>query len=303
VSAEERFARIVSIVAELSRAERDGEDAASIQELAEQHGVTPRDITADIRTLTILGDRSADADWLLSLRIWQQEDRVSITSEGPFRRPIRLSPEEQLAIQLALAMDPAGESLARRLASFWNDGPRDRTREPGSPKKDPTLEAVRRATRDHLALEIQYAAEVRRDLSTRTIFPHQVAESGVRTYVVAWAEDVGAWRHFRLDRILSAAVTERRFEPRADFEPMQQPRDSFRPRIATDRVTVRFRSEVAPWVTEFYAGHETLGDGSVLVHFDASSKEWLVRRVLEFGEDAEVVDPREYRDAVRRAVA
>jgi len=41
----------------------------------------------------------------------------------------------------------------------------------------------------------------------------------------------------------------------------------------------------------------------VLVQFDASSTEWLTRRVLEFGADAEVVEPPHYRDAVRRAIA
>ena len=105
---------------------------------------------------------------------------------------------------------------------------------------------MRRAARERRAIEIQYAGEMRRDLSTRTILPHQVAESGVRTYVVAWAEDVGAWRHFRLDRILSATLTDQQFETRADFEPMQQPRDAFRPSTATERVTVKFRSDVAP---------------------------------------------------------
>jgi proteasome accessory factor C len=303
VTAAEQFSRIVSLVAELSRADRDGDDAPALGDLAARHGVSERDIAADIRALTLLGDRSADADWLLSLRIWQQEDRLSITSEGPFRRPVRLSPEEQLSVQLALALDPAGAALATRLAALWTGANNDQRARNAGDRHESTAEIVRRAAREHIVLAIEYAGEARREVSTRRILPHQVAESGVRTYVVAWADDVAAWRHFRLDRILSASLTDRRFEPRSDFEPMEHPRDAFRPHTATDRVTVRFRSEVAPWVTEFYAEHETLGDGSVLVHFDATSREWLVRRVLEFGGDAEVVEPPEYRAAVARAVA
>jgi predicted DNA-binding transcriptional regulator YafY len=303
MSAAEQFSRIVSLVAELSRADRDGDDAPALGALAARHGVSERDIAADIRALTLLGDRSADADWLLSLRIWQQEDRLSITSKGPFRRPVRLSPEEQLAVQLALALDPAGAALATRLAALWTGANNNQRALNAGDHQESTADIVRRAARERIAVEIQYAGEARREVTTRTILPHQVAESGVRTYVVAWANDVGAWRHFRLDRILSTSLTDRRFEPRIDFEPVEHPRDTFRPRTATDRVTVRFRSEVAPWVTEFYAAHETLSDGSVLVHFDASSREWLVRRVLEFGDDAEVVAPPEYRSAVARAVA
>jgi predicted DNA-binding transcriptional regulator YafY len=98
-------------------------------------------------------------------------------------------------------------------------------------------------------------------------------------------------------------MTETRFEPRTDFQPLEQPRDAFRPGGSTERVTVRFQPEAAPWVTEFYTDHERQPDGSVLVHFEASSAEWLARRVLEYGCDAKVVAPENYRSAVVRAVA
>ena len=302
MTAEVQFQRIVALVAELSRADRQGEDTITLRQLADRHGVTDRVIADDIRTLTVLGDRAHEADWLLSIRIWQQEDRVSITSAGPFRRPVRLSPEEQLAVQLALAIDPDGAELATRLSSLWNGTSHANTAK-AQQREETTIDVVRRAARDHTVLEIEYAGEAQREVRTRTIQPHQVAESGVRTYVVAWAEDVGAWRHFRLDRILSATTTARRFEPRADFEPLEHPRDAFRPGGMTERVTVRFSADAAPWVMEFYAGCEQQADGSVLLHLDVSSPEWLVRRVLEFGADAEVIAPEKYRSALARAVA
>jgi len=299
MTAAERFSRIVSLVADLTRGERAGDDAPSLRELARYHGVSDRDIAADLVTLTVLGENS-DADWLLSLRIWQQEDRVSISSQGPFRRPVRLSPEEQLAVQMALALDPNGSGLAARLASLWSG---EQVTTASADQADAPVILVRRAVRQHVALEIDYAGETDREVRTRIIHPYQVAESGVRTYIVAWAQDVGAWRHFRLDRIVAVRMTDSHFEPRSDFEPMVQPRDAFRPQGSTERVTVRFRAEVAPWVTEFYMEHEREADGSVLVHFDATSADWLVRRVLEFGPDAEVESPANYRDAVLRAVA
>jgi proteasome accessory factor C len=248
----------------------------------------------------VLTDR-LESDWLLSLRLWQQEDQVSVSSSGPFRRPVRLSPEEQLAVQMALALDPGGTELATRLASLWSG--EAAAGSANAVRDESPLELVRQAVREHIVLEIDYAGEANREVRTRVIQPHQVAESGVRTYIVAWAGDVGAWRHFRLDRIVAARITETHFEPRTDFEPMKQPRDAFRPGGATERVTVRFRPEAAPWVTEFYPDHQRQDDGSVLVHFEASSAEWLVRRVLEYGCDAEVVAPESYRNAVVRAVA
>lgn len=297
-SAPGRFTRIVSLVAELTRRDREGDDAPTIGELAARHGVTARDITADLRALTVLGEHSG-ADWLLSLSAWQQGDHVSVASQGPFRRPVRLSPEEMLAVQVALALEPDGAALAARFAALWAGEPVV-TPTPASPGS--VAETVRRAARQHVALEIEYAGEGAHEVRTRTVHPYQLAELGIRTYLVAWAPDAGAWRHFRLDRIHSAAITGTPFEPRADFAPVTEPRDIFRGG-ATETVTVRFRPEVAPWVIESFPRHEVEADGSVLVPFEASSTEWLTRRVLEFGADAEVVGPARYREAVARAVA
>lgn len=301
MTAAARFGRIVSLVAELTRHEREGGDAPTIGELAGRHAVSERDINADIRALTAIGER-VDGDWLLSLRIWQQGEHVSISSRGPFRRPVRLSPEEQLAIQVALALDPAGGALAKRLAALWSGA------NPGSagagtvPDESALITLVRQAVRERRVLELEYAGEGERDVRARTVHPYQVAESGIRAYVVAWASDVGAWRHFRLDRIVSARLQDAVFEPRTDFEPVTDPRHVFRPGAATERVTIRFRPAAAAWAAEFFTENEAMEDGSVLVHFEASSVEWLTRRVLEFGPDAEVVEPSRYREAVQRAI-
>ncbi len=44
-------------------------------------------------------------------------------------------------------------------------------------------------------------------------------------------------------------------------------------------------------------------DGSVTVAFEAASTEWMVERVLQYGPDAEVLEPGLYRDAVEKAVS
>lgn len=294
-----RFTRVVSLVAELTRSEREGHSAPTIDGLARRHGVTAGDIKQDIAALTLLGEKSS-ADWLLSLSAWQQGDHVSIASHGPFRRPVRLTPEEQLAIQVALALEPDGAPLARRFAALWSGAAAGA---PASPAAAPSVaDTARRAIDERRALAIEYAGEGAPDVRSRAVHPHQLATLGVRTYLVAWAPDANAWRHFRLDRVQSARLSDERFERRDDFRPVTEPRDLFRAG-ATEPVTVRFRAEVAAWVTESFPQHEVASDGSVLVRFEASSPEWLTRRVLEFGADAEVIAPARYRDAVRRVVA
>src|SRR5262245_10078442 len=102
MSSDQQLNRIVSLVAELTRREREGLGSVALTDLANRLETTPNQIESDIRTLTLLGD-DPDAEWLLSLRVWQEGDRVMIHSGGPYQRPIRFTGEELMAIQLGLA--------------------------------------------------------------------------------------------------------------------------------------------------------------------------------------------------------
>jgi predicted DNA-binding transcriptional regulator YafY len=300
VTASDQLSRIVQLVAELSRAESRGAGPPTLETLARSFGVTPADIAADIRTLTLLGEHS-DADWLLSLSAWQQEGRVGVSSAGPFRRPVRLTPEELLALRVALATEPGGEVVAGKLGAAGQRG--GGAGHPAIPPSRHPADLLTNAIAEQRAVELRYAGEGERDAATWLLHPHQLVDYRDRTYLIAWAPQPAAWRHFRLDRILEARPTDDRFAPRDDFAPVRNPADLFRaPDDAVDQVVVRFSPGVARWVRERYAGCRDLPDGGVEVGFRASSPDWLVRRVLEYGPDAEVVEPAAYREAVRRAV-
>ena len=297
-----RLTRIVSLLAELTRCEREGKEAPTIEALARSHGVNAKDIALDIRTLTLLGDH-ADAEWLLSLGLWQQAGRVSVSSAGPFRRPIRLTPEEMLAVQVALAMDPEGREIARKLAPLMrviSPEPAVAAATAGTDRYQMMADAIAQRR----AVELLYAGEGDRAGRRWVIQPHQLVGWRNRNYVLAWCEEVADWRIFRVGRIIDALLTGQCFDRRSDSQPVTNPADLFRPSAdAVDAVRVRFLGRVSRWVRERYPDSEPQPDGSVIVTFQASSMDWLVRRVLEYGPDAEVVGPEEYREAVRRAVA
>jgi predicted DNA-binding transcriptional regulator YafY len=301
------LARIVELVARLSRRRAAGDEGVPIAAVAAELGIRPADVTADIRTLTTLNDH-AENDWLLSLSAWQQDDRVSVSSAGPFRRPVRLTPEEFVALQAALAGEPRGPALAEKLAAALAPTLPLTGGEPTVSLAAQVPAAFRDlltvAVRDCRRIEVLYAGETDTAGRAWLLEPHQLAEVRGRTYLVAWCEDTRDWRHFRLDRVLDALPAEGTFERRQDFRAIERPEDVFR--AAADQVeavTVRFSSRVARWVRERYREVEDQEDGAVSVRLPATSVQWLVRRVLEYGDDAEVIEPAAYRDAVRRAVA
>jgi proteasome accessory factor C len=113
----------------------------------------------------------------------------------------------------------------------------------------------------------------------------------------------GSVRHFRLDRIKSATVTEERFEPRPDVDPAADvdgwPRTGEVP--ASRRARVWISPERARWAREERTVVDELEDGSVIVELGFAGVDWLVREVLKEAGDAVVLEPEDARAAVRAA--
>jgi len=303
-TAADRLNRLVSLVADLTRRERDGTPAPTLADLARRYGVTVADIRTDLRTLTLLGD-DPNADWLLSLRVWQEGNRVSLASHGPYRRPIRFTPDEALALSVGLACERSEvcEALARRLAALQSGDPDDPPVALAAPGSD-VVDLLRRCVPARRRVEILYTGDGDRAGAARVIDPYQVVSSDGHTYVVAWCERANGWRHFRLDRVLDALPADGTFEARTDFAAVESGEDVFQePDGGADDVRVRFTPAVARWIRERHPDAERAPDGSVVVTYRVANPHWLVRHVLEYGPDAEVLGPEAYREAMYAAVA
>ncbi len=301
--------RIGTVVAELSRREAEGKAPLTLAEVANGHGTSAEQIQKDLRTLTEASD-DPGTEWLQSLSIWQEGDCVSVSSRGPFRRPIRLTPDELMALQVGLATEAAGApELSRGLASLVTDqaaggrGPARGVGPAAGAGEAEVADLAHRAADEHRLLSILYAGGHDRAGKPRIVEPHQVVMAEGRTYIVAWCRTSGGWRNFRADRVLDAILEQGTFEPRSEFEPFVEGQAVFRAEPDDlDEVTVRFSPEIARWLRERYPDAKQREDGSVDVTFPVADAAWLVRHVLQYGPEAEVLAPAEYREAVWRAV-
>jgi len=299
--------RIVTLVAELNQAAAEGERAPTLAALAERHGVTEAEILADIRALTQATDNNTD--WLASLRIAQEADRLSISTQGPYRRPIRFTADEALALQVGLALeDSPPDTMSRALTELVGAAPTpDASPIVAGPScgawEEEVVDRAREAVERRRVLEIKYAGEGDRAGVDRVVEPHQVVHHDGRFYLVAWCRRVGDWRHFRVDRVTDALVGEQSFAWREEFTPLRAPEQVFRT-IGGEpaAVEVRFSPRVARWIRERYPSAVAQADGSALLTYRVADRNWLVRTVLEYGEDAEVVSPEPYRSVVRGAL-
>ena len=112
-------------------------------------------------------------------------------------------------------------------------------------------------------------------------------------------------RHFRLDRIKSAIVSDERFEPRPEVDPAAEV-DGW---LRTGEVEAsRTRSglglpERARWAREARRVVEERTDGSVIVELSFAGVDWLVREILREAGDAAMLEPEDAREAVLAAVS
>jgi predicted DNA-binding transcriptional regulator YafY len=306
-NAADQFNRIVTLVAELNLAAAEGEMAPTLAALAERHGVTEDEILGDVRALTHATDNNTD--WLASLRIAQEADRLSVTTQGPYRRPVRFTADEALALQVGLALeDTPTETVSKALTELVGAKP-----VANAPPivagpccgvwEEEVVDRAREAVERRRVLEIKYAGEGDKASVDRVVEPHQVVHHDGRFYLIAWCRQAGDWRHFRADRVTDAMLGEQSFAWREEFTPLHAPEDVFRAVGGEPAaVEVRFSPRIARWIRERYPSAKAQEDGSAVLTYRVADRNWLVRTVLEYGDDAEVVSPEPYRSAMRRAV-
>ena len=293
----EQLNRIVGLVADLTRQSREGAESAGLDEVASRFGATRSQIQGDIRTLTLLGD-DPDADWLLSLSVWQEGDRISLASGGPFQRPLSFTGDELVAMQIGLTqVEDDAKGLSHSLAKILNTADPVTNVLSGRGRVSPSVRnLVLSAITDRRKLEIRYTGERSLGGVKRVIHPYQVLEQEGQGYVVAWCELADGWRHFRVDRILDAVPAEEYYQPRPDFTPAD---DSFAPPAETTAVKVRFSPAIARWLKERHPAAESAPEGGIVVTYQVANPEWLIRYVLQYGPEAEIVGPESFRELMR----
>jgi proteasome accessory factor C len=152
-------------------------------------------------------------------------------------------------------------------------------------------------------LRLEYYKESADEFSERVVEPYALINGREGWYVAAFDPARDAVRHFRLDRVKEAEVTETPFTPRAEVDPAADvegwPRTGEVESSRTARVWVS--PERARWAREERRVAEELADGSVVVELSFAGADFLVREVLKEAGDAAVLEPADAREAVRAA--
>jgi predicted DNA-binding transcriptional regulator YafY len=302
-SAQAQVPRIIELIAWLSQS--DTPRSVTFRAAARHLGVPEETIRADLDAL--FGLSGEHRDWLASLRVGITADGFAVHSLGAFRRPVHFTGEEGLALLLGLAGTRGGDAVAQKFAKALRAAPPAERVEAAyavgaapSGELEERLAVARRARDERRKLDILYCGSGR-EPSRRVVHVHQIVEAAGRWYVVAWCEKVSDFRTFRADRVLEAKLLTQDFRPQVLFKPIRKLEDLFQ----ADEIIaakVAFSPRIARWLKERYPdGHEA-SDGRYVVTFTVADPAWLVREVLQYGAEAEVLEPESLREAVRGAV-
>jgi len=299
-AAADRLARLLNLVPYLLA--RPGIELA---QAAAELGVTERQLREDLELLWVCGLPGYGPGDLIDMAL--DGDRVTITYDAGIDRPLRLTPDEALALVVALRMlaqmpgidgrDAIERALAKIEAAAGDLDAPVAVRIPGDADR---LATIRAAVERRQALSITYYTATRDETGDRVVDPMRVLIIDGRAYLEAWCRHARAVRLFRVDRIDGfTELPEPAVVPRQARDGEMR-EGAFRSSADQPLVTLQV-GRGARWITEYYPC-ESVADADAehwKVTLRVSDMTWARRLVLGVGSDVVVLDPPELADAVR----
>lgn len=310
-TAAHQLRRILRVIPEIA----DGHEH-NIDDVAKRVAVDKALLLGDLRTLA---DRhGAPGGFVEGMQIYLGPETVEVMSED-FLRPMALTIHELCALELGLAIlraerppdetaaiERTRERLQKVIAKIPDGHGESPMRHAELAPTDglPHLDELRKALRDHRKARITYRRSGADEATTRVVRLYGIVPASGMWYAVAYCESCEGLRVFRMDRVEGAAALDEKYEIPADFsvrETLHGGR-ALRTELPPMGMKVRYSAHIARWIAE-REGAEPSADGSITIEHPLADSEWGMRHVLQYGPDAEVIEPLELRAELGRRLS
>jgi proteasome accessory factor C len=302
--------RILAVIPELA-----DEHEHPLDDVASKVGVDSATLLKDLESLATRFDEPGG--FVEGVQLYLGSNTVSLVSNH-FRRPMRPTVSELRALELGLAMlrselppdersciESAREKLRKTIAKLPPDKGLDAVHyaESENPTSAVYLSALREAFRSHQKVNLEYRKADSDEITSRVVRPYSFVISSGAWYVIAYCESSEGLRIFRLDRVAGVAQIHEEYEIPETFRvgDVLSTHKAFAPQSAP-AMKVRYSPRIARWIAEREEG-ETASDGSFVVDHPLADIDWGVRHVLQYGAEAEVLEPETVRAAVKARLA
>jgi proteasome accessory factor BC len=306
----ERFARLVTLAGLLIEAAKKGE-RLQVADLRERLELTADELREDVELLNVVN--FGGGTYVLYAEILGDEIEVDSQPYGDnFARPARLLPLEAKA--LVAAIDLFGDHLPQsdlqsareKIVKALGHDPSEEGLEiaPAGGGDAEIARLVNQAIAESRVLELSYYKENEDQFTERRVEPYRLENGKEGWYVECYDLTKEGVRHFKLDRVKEARLSDETFEPRPEVEEFAGVEGWMThgevPTAEVARVWVS--PERARWLREERTVVEELADGAVVVELPYAGKPWLVREILRGAGDLVVLEPPDARDAIAKEV-
>ncbi|MEZ5126455.1 MAG: WYL domain-containing protein [Thermoleophilia bacterium] len=309
----DRFTRLTTLATYLlRRCPGDDETILHVPTVCADLSTTADDLRADIRLLNLV---NFGADGALLYAEIEAHDELHVSRDlagAAFARPPRLSPLQAdtllLAGELLDGQTPdGGAALTRALTKIRTvrgAAPSTLASSDLLPPDERLLNTISAAIRQRQPLRIEYWAEGTARQSERVVEPYLLLRNRGEWYYVCWCRRAQDTRVFRVATTKAATALDEVFAPRPEVELELYRRDGIptSQSYAPQSALLWYSATIRPWIAERQPVQE-LDDGSCLATQPFVDQDWLTHYLLRFGGHAVPQEPREARDALRRALA
>jgi proteasome accessory factor C len=289
ITATGRLQRLLAIL-QWSAAQPDG---ALVDDLCNRFGLKQEELVKELDLANMINADSPFYDEM-PFEVFLEEDRVFVRLFS-FRRPMRLTPAEGLALVAAADSlvddegDGASSPLARalaKLADLLGIEPGQAVDVDLDPDGGEAGRRLRQAIAEDRQVSFVYWTYGRDEVARRVVDPWDLFSEGSTWYLAAWAHDAGAVRNFRLDRMQDLVIED---AARTEAAPASLDR-SARTVDEAPRVVL----DLAPWAWWVAEAHPVIsaeqhGD-HLRVTLAVAGSSWLERLLLRLGPGATVVE-------------
>ena len=282
-----------------------------LDKVAEQAGVDQATLLADLKAL--VERQGGPGGFIEGMQVYITPDTVSVRSDL-FLRPMGLTIHELCALELGLAIlraerppdeTPAIERARDRLRKMIKTLPADRAEDAlrfaeFAPTEGlPHIDDLRKALRGHHKVRIVYRRGGANDATSRVVRLYAIVPASGMWYAIGYCEESEGLRVFRLDRVEEASVLADRYEIPASFSVSDVLRNGkgLQADVEPAGMKVRYSPKIARCIAE-RDGVELESDGSLVMEHPLADRDWGLRHVLQYGPDAEVLEPASLRDAI-----
>jgi proteasome accessory factor C len=285
-----------------------------VADVAREFEVSEAQLRADLNLLWMCGLPGYGPGDLIDVT-WQG-DRVTLSNADEIARPLRLTPEEALALVAALrvlsgvpgiveraAIDRA---LAKLEAAAGTAATADRVVvAPPIEGNTGDTQVVTTAT-DALArgrrLHLRYWVPARDEATERDVDPLRLFTTDGRAYLAGWCYRVDDLRTFRLDRVLEARILDVRVDVPDETRRRALDAGLFTP-ADDDRLVTFSLDPPARWVADYYPCEtvDERGDGGLIVALRVHDDAWVRRLALSLAGLGRVTEPPDLALEVRNA--